>query len=206
MLTRTHKNFRSIYNEAFGARTDHPFLARILAFLVDYGLFFFTGSAIYFALESVNKNSTVIQLLINVLLWTTYLTLGNSKICRGQTLGKKLLRIRVVDVRGKYLSLVKSLIRSIPVVLLMNGYDVMYFIFTDQSNLYLPGFITLTTILLGTIYFPVVNPHRQGLHDMLVLSHVIPKDRMVEIEKSTEWVLLLIFVVVLTAAVTLILD
>ena len=203
---RTKENLRSIYTEAFGERKDHPLLARILAFVVDYGLFFLSGLAIYFALESVDNASTVIYLLINIPLWTTYFTLGNSRICRGQTLGKKFLRIRVVDIQSNYLGLVKALIRSIPVVLLMNSHEIMRFIITKQSNLFLPGFITLTTILLGTIYFPLAKLDRQSLHDMLVRSYVIPKDRVVKMENRTEWVLIVIFVVILIATVTLMLE
>lgn len=206
MLTNTRENLRLVYNEAFGDRTDHPLLTRILAFLVDYGLFLISGTAIYFGFEFTNNHSALAQLLTAVGIGTTYFTVGNSKICKGQTLGKKLFRIRVVDGHNKYISLVRSFTRSLPIVLLMNSYQIMYYAITEQSDLYLLSFLTLTTILIGTIYFPLVKLDRRGLHDILTYSQVIPRDRMVKIEKNLNWGLIMLFILIVTMTAIVILT
>lgn len=195
-----------VSNEAFGERTDHPLLTRILAFLVDYGLFYISGTVIYFGLELTNNHSTLVQLLTSIGLGTTYFTFGNSEICKGQTLGKKLFGIRVVDGHGKYISLVRSFFRSLPIVLLMNSYQIMYYVIIEQSDLYLLGFLTLTTILFGTIYFLLVKLDRQGLHDILTYSQVIPRDRLVKIGKKMNWGLVMLFILIVTTTAIVILN
>lgn len=207
VLTQTKQNLRLLYNEIFGEKTDHPLFARVLAFIVDYGIFLAIGPIIYFGLNAIGKHTTLSQLLIDFTLWTIYYTLGNSKIVKGQTIGKKLLRIRVVDKHGHYLGLIKSFIRSLPIVLLMNGYQIMYFIVAEQKdNLYVPGFYGLTTILFGTIYFMLFNLNRQGLHDLIVDSQVIPRDRTIEIDRKINWGLVIGLVVIMTTYVTVMLT
>ena len=186
VITHTKENLKLIYNEIFGEKTDHPLFARVLAFIVDYVIFLASGPIIYFGLNAIGKHTTLSQLIIDFTIWTIYFTLGNSRIFKGQTIGKKLLRIRVVDRHGHYLGLIKSFVRSLPIVLLLNGYQIMYFIITEQQdNLYTPGFYGLTTILFGTIYFVLFNLNRQGLHDLIIYSQVIPRDRTIEIERNT---------------------
>jgi uncharacterized RDD family membrane protein YckC len=206
MLINVRENLRLVYNEAFGDRTDHPLLIRILAFLVDYGLFLITGTAIYFGFEFTNNHSTLAHLLTSVGIGTTYFTLGNSKFCKGQTVGKKLFRIRVVDGHGKYISLVRSFTRSLPIVLLMNSYEIMHYAVIEQSDLYQLSFLTLTTILIGTIYFPLIKLDRQGLHDILTYSQVIPRDRMVKIEKNINWGLVMLFILIVTMTAIVVLN
>jgi uncharacterized RDD family membrane protein YckC len=198
VLIQTKENLRSIYNEIFGERTDHPLIARFLAFIVDYGFFLVTGPIIYVGLDAIEKHSTLNQLIIAIVLLTVYLTLGNSKIFKGQTIGKKLLRIRTVDTEGNYLNVIKSLVRSLPIVLLLNGYQIMFFIITEQNNLYILGFYGLTIILFGTIYFPLLKLNRQGLHDIIVSSQVIPRDRTIKIEDKLNWSLITVFVLIVT--------
>jgi uncharacterized RDD family membrane protein YckC len=206
VLTRTEENIRSIYNEVFGEKTDHPLLARVLAFIVDYLMFIASGPIIYLGLNAINRHTTLAQLLIHITLWIIYFTLGNSRVFKGQTIGKKLLRIRVVDNQGEYLGLIKSFVRSLPVVLLMNGYQIMYFIITEQNDLYTLGFYLLTTILFGTIYFVLLNLNRQALHDLLVYSQVVPRDRNIIIANKINWGLTIGFVAIVTMYVIFMLN
>lgn len=117
-----------------------------------------------------------------------------------------MFRVRVANREGEYLGLMKSLLRSLFVVLLMNGYHIMYFIITEQEDLYVPVFCGLTTILFGTIYFTLLNLNRQSLHDLVVFSQVIPADRVVKIKMKFNWRLIVGFVVITTLGIIFILN
>jgi uncharacterized RDD family membrane protein YckC len=181
----TKENLRSIYDEFFGERTDHPLLARILAFLADYILFLASGPVIFFGLESIDRSSAANQLLVDLVIWTPYFTLGNSRIFHGQTIGKKLLRIRVVDNEGRYLAPAKSFVRSVPLVLSMTSYQIMFLMIAQEPPLNILKLSPLAVIVFGTFVLPFLNLSRQGLHDLLVSSQVIPRDRLITIEKKS---------------------
>jgi uncharacterized RDD family membrane protein YckC len=207
VLAQAKGNLKLIYNEIFGEETDHPLVARFLALILDYTIFVASGLIIYFGLGAIDKQSAPNQLIVSMVLCTTYFTLGNSKVFQGQTLGKKLLRIRVVDNESSYLGLGKSLIRSIPIVLLMHGYQIMYCIYvTEQHNLYIFALYGLTTILFGSIYFPLLKTNRQTLHDLTVYSQVIPKSRTIKIHKKFNWTLIAGFVLIMVTFVTFMLK
>jgi uncharacterized RDD family membrane protein YckC len=190
------ENLKSLYNEIFGEKTDHPFFSRILAFLVDYTMFIISGPVFYYLLIGLSRTSTGSLLALDMLFWVTYFTLANSSIFSGQTVGKKLLRIRVVDRNGKYLGLMRSFVRSFPLVLLMDGYRIMYYVINEQDRFYKMSLLTLAIILFGTIYFPLLKTDRQGLHDILASSYVIPKNRNVTIVNQRSVFLVLSFCII----------
>jgi len=202
VLTFIKKNLNLIYCEFFGEKTDHLLMARALAAIVDYLILITASSVIYFVLT----NQTLFTLSLGLIVWIVYFTLGSSRIFKGQTIGKKLFRVRVANREGEYLGLMKSLLRSLFVVLLMNGYHIMYFIITEQEDLYVPVFCGLTTILFGTIYFTLLNLNRQSLHDLVVFSQVIPADRVVKIKMKFNWRLIVGFVVITTVGIIFILN
>jgi uncharacterized RDD family membrane protein YckC len=206
VLIQIKQNLKSTYNELSGERTDHPFVVRFLAFLADYCLFSATVWIIYFGLHAIKKDSTLSELTISMGLLIVYLTLGNSKTFKGQTIGKKLLRIRTVDNEGNYLEPIKSLVRCLPIVLLLNSYQIMLFIITEHDNLNVLVYYGLTIIFFGTIYFPLLQINRKSLHDMLVSSQVIPRDRMVKIENKSDWPLIAMFVVIVTVYIIYMLN
>jgi hypothetical protein len=119
---------------------------------------------------------------------------------------KKIAPVRVVDGRGKYLKLFRAFIRSLPIVLLVNGYHIMFLIITEQNNLYIPVLCLLTAILAGTFSFILLLPNRQGPHDMLVYSQVIPSRRTINISKETDWPLMLMFVSIMIAFLVFLLN
>lgn len=105
-----------------------------------------------------------------------YFGLQESRFCQGQTLGKRLLRIAVVDTQGRPLSLSRSLLRaavfSLPVSL---------------NNAQLPAdtgailTFVLTLVIFGGLlsfaYFLIFNrTTRQAPYDLLVGALVVKKD------------------------------
>ena len=103
-----------------------------------------------------------------------YFGIFNSKLMNGQTLGKLLLKIRVVDKNSNSISVAKGLLRALPFALyiLLNGLPV-----SDSADLY-PSLI-LGTILFSIpvleIYFAIANNESlQSLHDIIAKTYVIP--------------------------------
>lgn len=115
--------------------------------------------------------------LIGFAIALTYFGIGNSRISGGQTLGKRLLRLRAVDADGRSLPLPRSLVRSIVLVspFFLNG------LWLDPRNV--PTVVTylLALIVFGglsaIVYLYLFNRRtRQSLHDLAVGSYVVRAD------------------------------
>ncbi|MES2103159.1 MAG: RDD family protein [Pseudomonadota bacterium] len=103
-----------------------------------------------------------------------YLGIMNSRMCGGQTIGKRLLKLRVVSIDGAKLSIDKSLLRAavfcLPVFL--NGA-------AFSAEILQSWFVYVLTIVvfgfgLSTVYLYIFNRKtRQSLHDLVVGSIVV---------------------------------
>jgi uncharacterized RDD family membrane protein YckC len=199
MMIGAKQNIRSIFLEAFGEPTDHPLLARFLAFVVDFAVLLLFRFAVNALLMSLNKHSPSIELILDVVVCTIYFMVGNSMISKGQTLGKRMMRLIVIDTDGNFISFPKSFIRAIPVVLVHNSYAIMGLVISDHADFYVLVFYTLAAVLFGNIYYPLVTVSRQGLHDLLVSSHVTPVSRPVRIEGKIDWPVHIVFILIVIA-------
>jgi uncharacterized RDD family membrane protein YckC len=113
--------------------------------------------------------------IIGFVLALAYFGIGNSRIFGGQTLAKRWLGLRVVDVRGATLSPVRALARYVVlgVPFFFNG-----FAHTPNSpmNSVLAYFLAFVIGggVLAIIYLYVFNRRtRQSLHDLAVGSYVV---------------------------------
>lgn len=116
-----------------------------------------------------------------------YYAVLNSRIGNGQTFGKRILHIQVVDEAGRTLSFSKSLIRYFVLA-------IPYFL----SDPVLPAtrtpwLVSTTLSALGivsaaTLYLMVFNRHsRQGVHDLAAGSFVVSSDLGGPPEKAPIW-------------------
>lgn len=115
--------------------------------------------------------------LIGFAIALTYFGIGNSRIASGQTLGKRLMRLRVVDAEGRSLSLVRSLARYVVLaaVFFLNG------VWFDPQNAHpLLGYLLALVVFGGMaaiFYLYLFNRRtRQSLHDLAVGSYVVRAD------------------------------
>ncbi|WP_158823042.1 RDD family protein [Granulicella sp. S156] len=150
---------------------------RLIAFFIDAIILFVTGTAIALPLSSTFSRLGLWGRLIGFCIALFYLATLNSELGGGQTGGKQLMRLRVVDSQGRTISFGKSLVRysilAIPVFL--NRLPV------PISRA--PGIITffLSVVIFGiggaTLYLVLFNGNtRQGLHDLAVGSYVVEAD------------------------------
>lgn len=106
-----------------------------------------------------------------------YFAILNSRIGGGQTLGKRFLKIQVVDKIGKQISLFKSTLRYaiIGIPYFLNGALI------PESVLSSIGLFLLSLLVFGfglsIIYLFVFNRNtRQSLHDIIVGTYVVRKN------------------------------
>lgn len=113
-------------------------------------------------------------MLIGLAVAVLYFTIFNSKLFKGQTLGKKVVDIQVVDISGNTLSLQKSFFRALILC-------VPYFLINAEfpgvklgSMLFLVKNISCFVLFLGVMVFYIFNKgNRQSLHDMIIGSYVV---------------------------------
>lgn len=133
-----------------------------------------------------------------------YFGLLNSRLGNGQTLGKRLLKIRVVDGESQLLSLPRAMVRAaiLATPFALNGIDPG----ASASNLYL--MVPLSVLLFGglfsILYLYLFNRRtRQSLHDLAVGSFVVNADALesdTEREPVWPWHLRLVGLILIVAA------
>lgn len=105
----------------------------------------------------------------------------NSKARLGQTFGKRIMNIVVVDKNNQYLNLRKSFLRAsvLGMISMLNGWSIPLIIENPIIS------ILVTTIVLGgtlAMFYGLVfnRMTRQAIHDLLVGSYVIKAPRNLE--------------------------
>ena len=127
------------------------------------------------------QKENVLQSGISVALTIAYYVVFQY-MNKGQTIGKKLLKIRVVDKdTEKPISILKGLLRSFIVLSILSGTLSILFLYMLNKDIYfsiysillvLEGIFSLITIML-VLY----KKDRRGLHDIMTNTIVIKESR-----------------------------
>jgi uncharacterized RDD family membrane protein YckC len=101
---------------------------------------------------------------------------------KGQTIGKKLLKLRVVDKdTQKPVSILKGLLRSFIVLSILSGTLCIIFLYIFSKNNYLISYTTLLFLegifTLITTLLVLYRKDGRGLHDMIANTIVIKESR-----------------------------
>lgn len=116
--------------------------------------------------------------LLGLLVIVPYLGILGSHVGRGQTLGKRLVGLRIVDASGQPLSLARSFARAALLALpwVFNGIRFGSMGPVALATLGVAGILAFGVggAIVGT--FLLNRPTRQALHDLLVGSFVVPID------------------------------
>ncbi|HAU93864.1 MAG: RDD family protein [Pseudomonadota bacterium] len=150
------------------------FWRRIVALIVDSILLALGGFALGLVLEPVFIQMGGWSVFIGFFISLGYFGVMNSRYADGQTLGKKLLGIRVVDGNNQVISLGRSLLRycvyGIPFALQID------FLPVDEGFFWL--MYPIGALLVGgsfsILYLYLFNRRtRQSLHDLVVGTYVV---------------------------------
>jgi len=152
------------------------FWMRILALLIDCICLFLIGIflSIWFSKQFVQMGGW--GRLVGFLITICYFGILNSRIGKGQTIGKKITNIHVVGWHGQFISFGRSLLRSGILVLPYFLNKIMLPQLTPILLINIINFI-IFGVGIGVIYFYVFNKKtRQSLHDLICKTYVTKTD------------------------------
>jgi uncharacterized RDD family membrane protein YckC len=115
--------------------------------------------------------------LVGFCIALVYFASFDSKIGNGQTFGKRLLKLRVIDAQGNTISFAKSLLRSVIFVVPSFLYELR--VPETRTPWIISAVLFVVVLWVGgsTLYLIIFNRHtRQGLHDLVVGSYVANAD------------------------------
>lgn len=158
-----------------------PYLASIFsrlgALLVDTIILVSFGLLLGLLFESQFVKMGLWAPLVGAFIMLLYFGIGNSPWANGQTLGKKLLNIQVVDIFGAPLNNSKACLRALVFIIpfALNGQPIL------GENPPIIFIALLSAIIFGGIlsivYLLIFNRNtRQSLHDLAAKSIVINKN------------------------------
>ena len=154
--------------------TPAKFWNRIGAILIDAILLGLFGLLLSLFLFDFFVRLGQYGVFIGLIIGLIYFAVGNSRITEGQTVGKYLTKIRVVDHQENYLSISKSLQRS--AIILIPYFLAGFFIpgVGVDSMIQIVWTLACTIILFGVVFFYLFNTaSRQSLHDIIMKTYVV---------------------------------
>ena len=154
------------------------FWVRLAADLLDAGLLFVVGWMLSIPFRSLFERLGESGVFVGLAISMAYSGILHSRFGHGRTLGKRLLRLRVVRPDGTLLSLDRSLVRYALMALLVYQGAFAYAVAA------LLPFVTLATaqmvfggmavvLFLGCVLVVPFHPLKRGLHDLLAGTIVI---------------------------------
>ena len=167
----------STTNESNAAPPIAGFWRRLGAFFLDYLALGVIGGTVGFFMADEFVRLGPWGRLLGFSVALIYFGVLNSNITGGQTLGKRVLKVKVVPTDGAPLAVAKSFLRFLPL-------GAPWFLINAQlpeSVLLSFGLYALSVAIFGIgiliIYLYVFNRRsRQSLHDLLVGSYVVSAD------------------------------
>jgi uncharacterized RDD family membrane protein YckC len=122
------------------------FWIRVVAFIIDSIIVLVVNSIIAAILSSSTSGRTGIQTLLGIIYFTYFWSASSP--WPGQTVGDKLLNLRVIKTDGSDLSIVQAFIR------------------------YVGLFVSFLVIFIGVIWV-AFDPNKQGWHDKIAGTYVV---------------------------------
>lgn len=150
------------------------FWHRVGAYLLDIIVLGIIGFILGLFLEDTFVLMGGQSMLVGFIIALFYFGLGNSNIFNGQTLGKRALKLQVVDANMDTLSISKAILRALI-------YTAPYFLlnyrlagWSEFSILYMAkSILCLTFLALLPIHLILNFPTRQAIHDLIIGTYVI---------------------------------
>jgi len=163
------------------------FLQRVFAFLIDAVIISTVGLLITFLFKDLFLNLGDNLWYIGFIIWGVYLVLFNSNLGKGQTLGKKLLKIRIIGEKGRFLTIEQSFLRYCILGLMFFSPSIGRFLYsfggyfqTIAMIFNIIGFV----IFLWIVVLLIFNKDKRGFHDYLAKTIVIKSKNINDINLS----------------------
>lgn len=155
---------------------------RFLAFIIDSIILIITGSILCNLFRDLLLAMGDWAVLTGFIIFVLYYGLQNSVLCKGQTIGKRIFKIKIVSENGQYLTPTQSVLRSIiltPILIFNN--IVLPIGYASMVWTMVVGCLTLIQIIL----FLANKPARQLLHDLIIKSVCINANAEIQnVEKN----------------------
>lgn len=124
-----------------------------------------------------NKKDTMTQYAITLTITIAYFVIFQY-MNKGQTIGKKILHLRVVDNNTeKPLSIFKGLIRSLLIWNILSGTLGIVLIYILNKESYITSYLIISSLesifIFITAMFTLYRKDNRGLHDIIINSKVI---------------------------------
>ncbi|MBI4209823.1 MAG: RDD family protein [Deltaproteobacteria bacterium] len=164
------------------------FWRRLGAFILDSMLIGIVGLALGLVFSDCFAQLGTWGLIVGFTVALLYFGILNSHIGNGQTLGKRLTKVRVIDANGGSLSIGKASLRYtvLAIPLFLNGAPIDTAFFMPWGDLILS--IVVFGLGLSIIYLFIFNRKtRQSFHDLIVGSWVIGSREQGVKPKGTIW-------------------
>lgn len=141
-------------------------------------LYFKESYGIIYEMQNKTKLSSLISLAVTVAYFVIFQTMYN-----GQTLGKKLLKLRVVDNDSKQnIGIGKMLLRSLFTQSIVSSSCCLIMLLLFSKNIYIIGYLIISAIelivIIASIIMILYREDKRGLHDLIAKTCVIKEGRM----------------------------
>jgi len=154
------------------------FWTRVWALLIDSLILGVIGYLLGLTIQDFLVSIGSYGLLFGLVISVAYQTICNSKLVNGQTIGKRIMDIQVVDINGNTIDISKSFLRAL---LLSFPYFTAQLTIPGLSDIAIVSVIktiVLSSIVIGVVVIYIFNKQtRQSLHDLVVGTFVATTDR-----------------------------
>jgi uncharacterized RDD family membrane protein YckC len=154
------------------------FWPRVFALIIDIFALGVFGFILGLFFEDVFVKLGNYGILIGFSISVLYFTVFNSYLQEGQTFGKKLMKIKVIDEQGNLLSIRKSFLRSLTLLIPYFLLDLQLPGIPVESSFYLVKSVVCTIFLVGVILLYILNKFdRRTLHDFISKTYVVSEEQ-----------------------------
>lgn len=157
------------------------FWSRIWAFVLDLLFLGIFGYLLGMFFQDHLYRIGTYALLYGFVIAVIYQTIFNSNIGNGQTFGKRIMNIQVVDINGNTIQLSKSFYRSVLFCLpyFLKDLQLPGEMPLSVLNMLKSGTLSLFLVGIGIVYL-FNKQTRQSIHDLLVGTYVVSTERSEE--------------------------
>lgn len=155
---------------------------RLLAYIIDLATLNIAFLMLYLIFNAIPQIYIEYWQLF-LFIFCFYFAVFDSLFLNGQSPGKKLLNINIVDSSGNPISFTKAFIRAffVAIIYFHNNFEEIFYNLSGNKQsvtiISIVFFSILSILVFGTTIFMIFNPYYQGIHDLVSKSYVVIKEQ-----------------------------